>query len=202
MAKNDYNEKIFCPEGNMPTKKIIVATLVILLSMLACQAVVPPGNDPQPPTDVYLGLRNIWFTSGPEQAGVTPEPDSKIPYAIVMDIGFDEGTATIVSSIAGDGSMYISNGGGIIGGIEHENVRKASIKFVKAAGDIVDKMKLVTEFPLPAADNVKFYVITPSGVYSTDEFNADLLASGDYELSSLFLAGNDVITELRITNGD
>jgi len=73
--------------------------------------------------------------------------------------------------------------------------------FVEVSVGFVDKMKLTTEFPLPLADNIKFYVITPSGVYTTDEVNADLLASGNHELSQLFLSGNDVIIELRITSG-
>jgi hypothetical protein len=143
-------------------------------------------------------LRNIWFTSTGEEVGVKPDPESRVPFAVVMDMGFDKGTATIVSSIAGDGSMYISTGGGILGGIDHEPIRNASIKFVQVAADYAEKSKLVTEYPLPTPDNVIFYFITPSGVYATDEMNADQLAKKKHELYPLFLAGNDVITQLRL----
>jgi hypothetical protein len=119
-----------------------------------------------------------------------------------MDLGMDGGTATIVSSILGDGSMYTSTGGGVIGGIGHENVRTASIHFVTVSADFVEKMTLTTEFPLPSNGNVKFYLITPNGVYTTDEMNADMLARGDQEFSPLFLAGDDVITQIRITTGN
>ena len=182
----------------MPTKKLITATIVILLATFACTSLVPSKKTAEPPAEVYLGLRNIWFTTTPEQVGSKAEPGSKVPYAVVMDIGLGNGSATIVSSIAGDGSMYTSTGGGIIGGINHETVRKASIKFVQVAKDYVEKAKLVSSYPLPSGDNVIFYLITPSGVYATAEANPDTLAKGDQELSSLFVAGNDVITELRL----
>jgi hypothetical protein len=188
-------------EDYMQNKKIIFAVLLVLLPILACQSILVPGKDSPPPEEVYLGLRNIWFTTKPEDLDITFEPESKVPYAIVMDMGMDGNTVTIVSSIIGDGSMYTSTGGGVIGGIEHENVRKASIDFVKVSGRFIDKMELTTEFPLPSGNNIKFYLITPGGVYTTEEVDADMLASGNHELSPLFLAGNDVITELRITTG-
>ena len=185
----------------MQNKKSNFAILLFLLPILACQSVLGPTKDSPPPEEVYLGLRNIWFTTKPEDLNITFEPESQVPYAVVMDIGMDGDTVTIVSSIIGDGSMYTSTGGGVIGGIEHENVRKASIGFVTAAGDFIEKMELTTKFPLPSGNNIKFYLITPSGIYTTEEVDADVLASGNHELSSLFLAGNDVITELRITTG-
>ena len=185
----------------MSYKKIAFANLLILSSILACQTVLVPGKDSPPPKEVYLGLRNLWFTTKPEDLGITFDPESKVPYAIVMDIGIDGDTATIVSSIIGDGSMYTSTGGGIIGGIEHESVRTASMYFVNVAADIVDKMHLTTEFSLPSAGNVKFYLITPSGIYTMEEVNTDGLSGGSHELSPLFLAGNDVVTELRKISG-
>lgn len=185
----------------MSTKNLIAATTAILFVTLACSSLVPTKKAPEPPTEVYLGLRNIWFATTPEQVGIKTDPGSKVPYAVVMDIGLGNGSATIVSSIAGDGSMYISPGGGIIGGINHETVRKASIKFVQVAKGYVEKAKLVTSFALPTGDKVIFYFVTPSGVYATAEADPNILVKGDQELSALFLAGNDVITELRLING-
>jgi hypothetical protein len=57
---------------------------------------------------VYLSLRNISFTSTWEEVGIKPDLGSTVPFAVVLDMGFDKGTATIVSSIAGDGNMYTS----------------------------------------------------------------------------------------------
>jgi hypothetical protein len=185
----------------MRNKKIILANLFIILSILACQNTLFASKDSPPPDEVYLGLRNIWFTIKPEEMGITFKPESKIPYAVLMDMGVDGDTVTIVSSLIGDGSMYTSTGGGVIGGIEHENVRKASIDFVSVAGGFIDKMELTTEFPLPSGNRVKFYLITPGGIYTTEEVDVDVLVLGNHELSPLFFAGNVVITELRITTG-
>lgn len=201
-AKTTKMEKIYCQEINMPTKKSFIAILLIVLATLACRGNLTQKQEAAPPSEVYLGLRDFWFNSTPEETGISVEPNSTTPYAVVMDLGFEEGTATIVSSIVGDGSMYTSGGGGILGGIDHETVRTASIKFVETAADFVDDMEMVTEYPLPGTDNVRFYLITPNGVFTAEETNADLLASGDHELSPLFRAGNDVITELRLISGE
>jgi hypothetical protein len=188
----------------MPAKKILIAILAILVTSLACRSAAYHQNQQktaEPPSDVYLSLRNIWFTSTGEEVGVKPDTESTVPFAVVMDMGFDQGAATIVSSIAGDGSMYTSSGGGMLGGIDHEPVCNASIQFVQVAADYAEKGKLVIEYPLPAADNVIFYFITPSGVYATEEMNADQLAKKKHEFYPLFLAGNDVITQLRLLSG-
>jgi len=181
----------------MATKKIRLASLFLLLSILACRLPVSK-EESQALKENYFQLRNIWFTTKPEDLAITADKNSKEPYAIIMDMGISQATVTIASSIVGDGSMYTSTGGGVIGGIDHENVRQASIHFVEFAADFVDRMVLVTEFPLPADGNIKFYLITPSGVYTTEEVNADVLTSGNHELSPLYLAGDDVITQLRI----
>jgi hypothetical protein len=44
-------------------------------------------------------LRNISFTSTWEEVGIKPDLGSTVPFAVVLDMGFDKGTATIVSSI-------------------------------------------------------------------------------------------------------
>ena len=81
---------------------------------------VDPENNP------YNDLRGQVFTATPEQIGLTNTDDER-PYAIVMDMGMEEGTATLVSIIDGNASMYLSSGGGIIGGYGHENCRKAAL---------------------------------------------------------------------------
>ncbi|MBL0345877.1 hypothetical protein [Candidatus Villigracilis affinis] len=94
--------------------------------------------------------KKTWFTTKSEDLGIAFQPESNVPYAVVMDIGLGAGTVTIFSSNLGDGSMYTSSGGGIPpGGIEDENARKASINFVMIAGGFIDKMALTAEFPLP-----------------------------------------------------
>jgi hypothetical protein len=42
---------------------------------------------------VYLSLRNISFTSTWEEVGIKPDLESTVPFAVVLDMGFDKGTA-------------------------------------------------------------------------------------------------------------
>lgn len=46
------------------------------------------------------------FTTKSEGLGIAFQPESNVPYAVVMDIGLGAGTVTIFSSNPGDGSMY------------------------------------------------------------------------------------------------
>lgn len=171
--------------------------MLTLIFMLACQGISAQDQITPTPVGEYINLRNIWFTGKADDLGISVEPDSTIPFAVVMDIELDGFTVSIASSIIGDGSMYTTTGNVFIGGIENESVRNASINFVEIAEDFVGKMELTSEFPLPSAGKAKFYLITPSGIYTTYEVDPDILASGNHELSPLFLAGNDVITEIR-----
>ncbi len=152
----------------------------------------------EPQDNPYAGLRAQVFSSTPEQIGLTTTTDEK-PYAIVMDIGMGEdGTATLVSIIDGNASMYLSSGGGVIGGFAHENVRKASIDFVNMSQDYFTKMSPVDSFPLPKGDNVRFYILTNMGKYSVEE-KLVKIENEKSDWVQLFYEGNKVITELRMT---
>ncbi|MFM7850553.1 MAG: hypothetical protein ACKO96_01235 [Flammeovirgaceae bacterium] len=148
--------------------------------------------------NAYAGLRAQVFSSTPEQIGLTTTTDEK-PYAIVMDMGMGEdGTATLVSIIDGNASMYLSSGGGVIGGFAHETVRKASIDFVNMGQDYFTKMSPVDSFPLPKGDNVRFYILTNKGKYSVEE-KFEKIENEKSDWLQLFYEGNKVITELRMT---
>jgi hypothetical protein len=73
---------------------------------------------------------------------------------------------------------------------------------VELSGEYVDRMVLTTAFPAPATGNVKFYVITPSGIFMTEEVNQTDLAFGGHELSQLYFAGDEIISEIQIANGN
>ena len=151
---------------------------------------VDPENNP------YNDLRGQVFSATPEQIGLTNTDDER-PYAIVMDMGMEEGTATLVSIIDGNASMYLSSGGGVIGGFGHENCKKAAIDFVNMGQDYFTKMVSVDSFPLPKADNVRFYILTNKGKYSIEEEIAKI-ENDKSDWGQLFFEGQKVITELRL----
>ncbi|SHH85601.1 hypothetical protein SAMN04488109_5608 [Chryseolinea serpens] len=157
----------------------------------------PPAAAPQ--NNPYKDLRGQIFSVTPEQIGLAHAGDEK-PYAIVMDMGMAEGTATLVSIIDGNASMYLSSGGGVIGGYAHENVRNAAIDFVNMGQDYIGKMVSVDSFPLPKADYVRFYILTNKAKYSIEE-DIGKIENGKSDWGPLFFEGNNVITALRMTTG-
>jgi len=56
-----------------------------------------------------------------------------------MDWDLGDGIATFISFSTGDASMYLSSGGGLIGGGHHENVSVAAKTFVDKAQQYLDK---------------------------------------------------------------
>jgi hypothetical protein len=146
----------------------------------------------------YIGLRGRFFEATPEELGISTTTEEK-PYAIVMDMGLGaDGTATLVSIVDGNASMYLSTGGGVIGGYAHETVRKAAIDFVNMGQSYFSKMSPVDSFPLPQADNVTFYIMTNKGKYSIEE-EIEKIENDRSDWTQLFYEGNKVITELRLT---
>lgn len=146
-------------------------------------------------TNPYQDLRNKVFSTKPETIRINIEDENK-PYAVLMEIGYPDATASLVSLIDGNASIYFSNGGGVIGGIGHESIRNAAISFVKESANYLDRMDLVTSYGLPEAGHVKFYVLTKKGCYHIDEVE-DNFDNNKSELTSLFFSGHGVITELR-----
>ena len=141
-------------------------------------------------------LREMVFNLKPDQIGLTKENFKHPVWGIVMETGLSEGYFTLVSLADGTTSLYFSNGGGIIGGGEHENVREASGYFLTGAQHFYKKATKVTKHPAPNDGEVKFYFLTfnETLMYSAPE---EKLGNDKNELSELFYAAHGVITELR-----
>jgi hypothetical protein len=127
--------------------------------------------------------------------GISDAASSKA-YGVVMDMGMTEGTATVVSFLSGEASIYLSSGGGWIGGGPRPTVNQTARKFVTAASESLGRMRQVFDTPLPKPDHVVFYVLTPEGIFSADSSEAEL-AGGHSALDTLYAAGQDVISAYR-----
>ena len=115
-----------------------------------------------------------------------------------MDWGVSNATATVVAVCDGTASVYLSSGGGSIGGGQgHEAIREAALDAVAVAGEKLDQMRVATSFPLPARQgDVLFYVLTDSGVFTGKSTQALLSANKDV-FSKLGNAMQKIITEYR-----
>jgi hypothetical protein len=98
-----------------------------------------------------------------------------------------------VAFISGDASFYTSTGGGVIGGIGHENVRNAARKFVIASFKNLDKMARTVAYPLPESGKVRFYILTPKNIYTYEADEPDFHKN---ELSPLYAQSHHLLTEL------
>lgn len=150
-----------------------------------------PGADD--PGAVMKGLRNRLLTSKPSEVGLEGEDAKAKVWGVLLEFGFPEGTATLVSLRDGTSSLYTSTGGGILGGY---TARPEARRCVAQAERHLARMKATKSFPYPAPRRVKFYLLTQGGVYAA-EAGMDEAAGGRHPLSPLFYAGNEVLTKLR-----
>src|SRR5215210_1672640 len=114
-----------------------------------------------------------------------------------METAYPEATATLFALSDGTTSLYLSSGGGVIGGHAHQEVLQVNAEFVETANQYYQHLKPTDTFPVPSEGNTLFYVLTDSGVL-TGAGREDDLGYGRHSLSSLFHAGHRVITQLRI----
>jgi hypothetical protein len=149
--------------------------------------------------NAFEGLRNMAFTATPEQLGLSLPTDRTIVYGVIMDWEMGGATAATVSYQTGDASLYLSSGGGVIGGGQHQNVNSAAKQFVSTAQTFLDKTTKTVLTPLPATDQVKFYLLTNKGVFVGQETMKNFENNSSAWLK-LFEEGNNVLTELRKTS--
>lgn len=147
--------------------------------------------------DVYSELRNRALTTPRRNIGI-PEPERDAPvWGLLMETGYESGSSTLVALLDGSTSLYLSSGGGVIGGHAHEKVRRANAEFLRSANRFRSHLLPAREFPLPSKAQVIFYALTDVGVLTLSA-EEQTLSGGHHPLSPLFHAGHDVITELRL----
>jgi hypothetical protein len=114
-----------------------------------------------------------------------------------MDWGVTAGTATVVAFSDGNASVYLSSGGGFIGGSSHESIRKAAQKMVAIAAAFQPDAIATTTYPLPRHAQVVFYFLTDAGVFTANAPEEEL-SSHRHPLSKLGDAGQNIITQYRL----
>lgn len=149
--------------------------------------------------NAFEGLRNMAFSATPEQLGLSLPIDKTIVYGVIMDWEMGGATASTIAYQTGDASLYLSSGGGVIGGGQHPNVNSAAKQFVRLAQTFFDKTTKTQTTPLPSTDEVKFYLLTNKGVYVGQEQMQNFENNSSIWLK-LFEEGNIVLTELRKTS--
>jgi hypothetical protein len=150
---------------------------------------------PKPePANVYQTLRLQTLEASRAELGLPAMQTETQPWGVLMDWGLASGSATVAALSGGNASIYLSSGGGSIGGgSSSEAICKPAQNAVATAAEVQSLLNPVTSFPVPAADQVVFYAITDAGVFSGSAFAKDLSTHG-HRLSRLGDAMQELIT--------
>lgn len=149
------------------------------------------------PENVYERLRRQILEVSPADVGIEPSAELPDVFAVMMETGHDRGTSTLVALADGTTSLYLSSGGGIIGGGAHAQVAAATRALLLAVQRRLAEFTDPGNDEVPATDRVAIRALTYTGRRSV-EADEDDLGYGRHPLSELFLAAHAVITELRL----
>jgi hypothetical protein len=144
----------------------------------------------------FLDLRNQALNVTPELLQLQVPYEETIVFGVIMDWDMGNGIATLVSFQTGDASMYLSSGGGSIGGISHLNVVNESKLFVSKAQNFLGQTNRIDSTPLPNKHCIRFYFLTNKGKFYVEE-HLQNIENGTSLWLPLFEQGNNVISELR-----
>lgn len=117
----------------------------------------------------------------------------------VMDVAVGNGVATLMTVSDGTVSLYLSAGGGILGGGAHANVSQAAERFRGVMGDGAT-LRPVTEWPLPTDGHAVFYVVTATETRASAAFSPEELAQPDHAMHDAWMAAQGTLTALRIAS--
>ncbi|MGD1061884.1 MAG: hypothetical protein ABR860_01375 [Terracidiphilus sp.] len=141
---------------------------------------------------MYRKLRDQMLQS--KQPGF--EPDAV--QAVFMDWNIGNGTATVLAAADGSASVYLSSGGGYIGGGQkYPAIRDAALHAVQIAASLFSQFKSTETIDLPPADEVFFYLKTSNELHLAVAKEADLRAETD-PLASLGAMMQEIITQYRL----
>jgi hypothetical protein len=149
------------------------------------------------PREVAAQLRESAFLTDPVKMGIPVKPGEA--WGVVMDIGLPNVVVTVLSLADGTASIYVSTGGGYIGGQGQPPIREAAVAFVRTASAQMRRLRPATSHPLPSAGQVRFYVLTPDGLLMAEAPGKELDANQG-EFSPLYRAGQEVITQFRLND--
>jgi hypothetical protein len=121
-------------------------------------------------------------------------------HSVLMDWDVGNGTATVLAAADGTASIYLTSGGGCLGGGQkYPEIRDAALGAVRLATELFSQFKTTETFDLPAAGDVFFYLTTTSSVRLAIAKEADL-KTGQDPLFALGAFMQEIITQYRLNS--
>lgn len=167
-----------------------------VLTIGAGSTAAAAGDVPQNP---YEGLRSMALNTSATRLGLDLPKAPTTAYGVIIDMGVGHGTATLVAFSTGDASLYLSTGGGVIGGGQHPSVKRSAIDLIQSVQTSLASFSSTTEFDVPPSGKVRFYILTNKGILTAIE-SEDQINSGTLPLSPVWHAGQKLLTEIRMAS--
>ena len=123
---------------------------------------------------------------------VTPTPT-----AAAMDWNVGDGVGTLVAFSDGAVSLYYSSGGGIIGAGTHEQVRVPAMRCHALLSQLADQLVPTTQYPLPPAAQVTFWLARAEVTLGSDHFAAEELSEPAHPFYAVHAHAQATMTALR-----
>ncbi|MGA8110410.1 MAG: hypothetical protein WBD46_17225 [Acidobacteriaceae bacterium] len=118
--------------------------------------------------------------------------------SVLMDWHVDHGTVTVLAAADGTASLYLSSGGGFLGGgQQYPEIRQVALHAVNLATSLSSQFEPTEMTALPALGDVTFYVTSGEGVRIAVAAEARLRAGTD-PLAVLGGAMQRIVTEYRV----
>lgn len=161
-----------------------------------------PERDPSPPLKIdpiYISLRNKLLFLNPQEVEFKPTKDHPTVWGVLMESAYAEAVVTLAALVDGTTSLYFSNGGGILGSGTQALVGTAARRMITVAEQALEFTLPVEDYPLPMQASINFYLLTYRGIHSAICREVDL-QSGKHLLSGLYLAGHELIAQVRLVS--
>lgn len=114
-----------------------------------------------------------------------------------MELAEGEVKASLVALADGSVSIYLSDGGGVIGCGLHPDVRVAAAKLLDVAQSALDLCAPTELHPLPTDSQVYIYLLTRQGVMMGQATRA-ALDEGEVGLAEIYYAGHGLISTVEL----
>jgi hypothetical protein len=149
------------------------------------------------PAPIYLKLRQRLLNLSPTALGISASKAAPHVWGVLVEMGYEAGTATLTAYADGTTSLHYSTGGGLLGRGDYLPLAEAAKALVAQAEADMQNLSRSTEFPLPEAGKVNFIVLTYSGIFAEEAPEKKLLAN-THPLADLYHRTQDTLTQLRV----
>ena len=160
----------------------------------------PPPSDGKPESP-YEALRQMALRATPALASFDTSSTDRTVYGAVLDWGFDGYSATAFALFDGTASLYLSTGGGVIGGHGHDWARSAGVAFICAFEPFVATMNSDPGGDLPPPGSTDLRALTTRGRLVV-RATTDQLSNRQHPMAPVWMAGQELIAALRASTED